>query len=136
VAIADSAGSVTVPAVLVTDNGARVTVFAVGTGVPRAEPGPEISLRVFPNPARDLPNLHIALARDANVRIEVVDVTGRRVAESALLALKQGAHVVTPEGAGLRSMETHAQGVYFYRLTCDGGGGREEARSGRWVLMR
>jgi hypothetical protein len=33
-------------------------------------------------------------------------------------------------------METHAQGVYFYRLTCDGGGGREEARSGRWVLMR
>ncbi len=137
-AVADLSGLVTVPAVLVTDNGARVTIFEATTtvsGVDASDPA-GARLRLFPNPARSLPNIGLSLARDARVRFDVLDIVGRRLASSPLVSLSRGPHVVTPEGAGLGETRALPPGVYFYRVTGPDADALVGARSGRWVLVR
>ncbi len=137
-AIADLNGLVTVPGVLVTDNGARVTIFEATTAVAGADPGApaETRMRMFPNPARSLPSIWLSLARDARIRFDVLDIAGRRLETSPLVSLPRGAHVVTPEGVGLSGMPAIPPGVYFYRVTGPDADALVGTRSARWVLVR
>ncbi len=134
--VPDGNGLLTVPGVLVTDNGARVTIFEVGTAVSGPGAVARAALRLFPNPSRGLPNALFSLPRDASVVIDVIDAAGRRRGGSRLLSIGRGSHVVTPEDAGFGAIAGLGPGVYFYRV----GGPDVElfgaARSGRWMLVR
>ena len=135
-AMPDSNGLLTVPGVAVADNGARVTISGAGTAVASASTGVRAGVHVFPNPAFDMPNMQLSLSRDARIRIEVLDVTGRRLTASPLLSFPRGSHVVKPQDAGLGSMQAIAPGVYFYRVTGLDADALGATRSGRWVLVR
>lgn len=81
----------------------------VGVGAP---PAPALEFRpVAPNPARDGVRFAFRLPAAAEVRLEVLDVHGRRVATVAEGAFAAGAHAPAwrrPEGVGA--------GIYFARL--------------------
>ncbi len=68
-------------------------------------------LPVTPSPLRDAGRVRFELARDADVRLEVFDAQGRRVALLAQGRHSAGTHVVRLGAAGLTS------GIYFARLT-------------------
>jgi len=79
-----------------------------------------------PNPARDRVNCAIRLEREAPVRVEVVDLTGRRVASLVDRCLPAGPHAFAWDpGPGVSS------GVYFMVLRAEG---RVESR--RVTLLR
>ena len=83
----------------------------VTTGVvPTAAPGLALSLRA--NPARDRLAVAFSLPDATPARLELFDVTGRRVEEREVGALGAGRHVVTL--AGGRRL---ASGVYLVRLS-------------------
>jgi hypothetical protein len=121
---------------MVTDNGARVTIFSSETAVPGPELSPRATLRLFPNPSRGLPNALFSLPRDARVAIDVVDLAGRRRGGSRLLTIGRGAHVVTPRDAAFGPIDGLAPGVYFYRVTGPDAGLFGTVRSGRWMLVK
>ncbi len=87
---------------------------------PEAQP-----TRVYPNPTAAAATLAYALAEPADVRLEVYDALGRRVAVLADGPHEAGSHRAPFDGAGL------AGGVYHWRLVA---GGRVEA--GQFVLAR
>ena len=66
---------------------------------------------VFPNPVRSRATLRFALPGDADVRIEVYDVTGRLVTRLADGPVAAGRHEVTIDGRGW------ASGTYLVRVT-------------------
>jgi photosystem II stability/assembly factor-like uncharacterized protein len=74
---------------------------------------------VVPNPARERLEVRWALPRAASVSVEVVDVSGRRVALLAEGPAAPGAHAATWDrrAGGARRA---AAGVYFVRLAGDG----------------
>jgi len=67
-------------------------------------------LRNFPNPFNPLTTVEFRLRRRGEVRLEVVDVAGARVALPVSGVLDAGSHRVTIDAAGWPS------GVYVYRL--------------------
>ena len=98
------------------------------TATPRVAPKLDFALRGFaPNPAR-LGALQVALTLPgaAPARLELLDLSGRRLLEREVGELGPGVHVVPLDGAGqLRS------GVYWLRLEQDG-----RAVTTRGVVMR
>jgi hypothetical protein len=71
------------------------------------------------NPARSAPALRFDLPRPAQVRIDVFDVAGRRVATLADGTYPAGSHIATWRSADGRGPAA-AAGVYFARLVADG----------------
>ncbi len=67
----------------------------------------------YPNPFNPTTNIEFSLTDDKNVRVEVFDVTGRRVAILVNERLNRGFHTVVFDGRGLSS------GVYIYRILTD-----------------
>ena len=67
----------------------------------------------YPNPFNPSTNIEFSLNETKNVRLEVYDRIGRRVATLVNGRLEQGFHSVRFDGSGL------ASGVYFYRIITD-----------------
>ena len=65
----------------------------------------------FPNPTTDAASIRFTLAEAADVRLEVYDVLGRRVASLANGPMPAGTHLARLETAPL------ASGTYIYRLS-------------------
>ena len=78
-------------------------------GVPPTPAARPIALRASPNPARDGFEVQFTLATAARARLELLDVTGRRV--RSLEAQGAGAHA-----AKLADLGDVAPGVYLLRL--------------------
>ncbi len=105
-------------------------------GITSVEETPEVAPRfelsaAGPNPARDLHSVRLVLPRPGRVRAEVIDVTGRQVADLTPDALyPAGSHVLTWNGRTAGG-ERVAAGVYFVQVRVDG-----EARVRRLVIVR
>lgn len=98
-------------------------VMAPGTavGVPPATP-PIAGLEfrgVMPNPARGASTVRLALGRDAKIRVQVLDVTGREIARLADGVRPAGEHSFTWSGVTDRGSKVGA-GLYFVRVSGDG----------------
>ena len=74
------------------------------------EPGAFAVEAAGPNPFRDRTAIRVTLPEAAHVRLDVFDVTGRRVATLADGPHGAGPHAVPFDGAAL------APGVYVYRV--------------------
>jgi hypothetical protein len=92
--------------------------------VPRAFEFALAGLR--PNPAIGTPRAAFSLPDDSPARLDLLDVSGRRIASRDVGSLGAGQHVVALE-------EAHGiePGIYWLRLTRDG-----EARTVRGVVSR
>jgi uncharacterized repeat protein (TIGR01451 family) len=91
--------------------------------------GPGLGLRLEgarPNPAKGVIHAWFTLPAEGNAKLELIDVTGRRVAQRDVGALGPGSHTVTM-GRDLRL----AAGLYWLRLTRAG-----ERRNARVVMIR
>jgi hypothetical protein len=92
----------------------------VGTGAALAGRDPGLRLLPsFPNPARSVTRFAFSLDARAAARLEIFDVTGRRVTTLVDRILPAGEH------AREWRLDGVASGVYFYSLSA---GGRTEAR--------
>jgi hypothetical protein len=106
----------------------NATLFAVGASTVGAPP-PAATARLQlsppqPNPFARSTTLHFQLARETAITLEVLDLTGRRVAVLAQGAFPAGDHVASWDGRdGVRgpaaSGTRRAAGVYFVRLSDD-----------------
>lgn len=104
-----------------TDAGGGVPVRVVYTGLEDVEDGketsrPELPVRLsldqnYPNPFNPSTTITYRLEASDHVRLEVFDVTGRRVAVLVDGAQSAGAHEMRFNASGL------ASGVYVYRLS-------------------
>jgi hypothetical protein len=72
-----------------------------------------------PNPVADRTRVQLDLAREADVRLDVHDVAGRRVATLAEGSLPPGRYDYTWEGRGEQGSRL-GTGLYFVRLTIAG----------------
>ena len=82
--------------------------------------GPQAFERVYPNPCADATSLRFQVERNASdVRLEIFDLTGRRVAVPLDRVMTRGTHVVGWNTRD-RSGRWVAPGVYFARLTVNG----------------
>jgi hypothetical protein len=80
---------------------------------------PEFALsRIRPNPSPGATIVEFSLAREANVRLSVVDLQGREVAILARGVRPRGTHVATWNGDGDRGLAP--TGLYFVRYRVDG----------------
>jgi len=101
------------------------------TAVAGLAPAGGVALRAaWPNPFAATTTLAYALARDARVRLEVVDVSGRRVRTLADGIEAAGAHATTWDGRTERG-DVASPGVYMVRLAAAG-----EVRTGKVLLAR
>jgi predicted outer membrane repeat protein len=99
-------------------------IGAKPTGCDSGVDGPPLQARTRllgnrPNPFESSTVIAFVLSRDSDVRLEVVDLSGRRVATLQQGQLAAGEHHVAWDGNredGTRA----ASGVYFYRLTAGG----------------
>ena len=95
-----------------------IASVVIGTGVAGSEtPAPSLSLnRPFPNPVVESASIGFSLPSGGNVELSVYDVSGRVVETIVDGAMEAGNHSLNwaPE-AGISS------GVYFIRLTTEGG---------------
>jgi flagellar hook assembly protein FlgD len=71
--------------------------------------------KIAPNPSRGLMRVAYALPREANVRLSVVDVSGREVALLATGSYQAGRYQATWSGQTNRGVNAPA-GIYFVRL--------------------
>ncbi len=94
------------------------------------EPVPFRLLPAFPNPGRGGTSIAFALDSEAAVRLDLFDVSGRRVRSLLDALMIPGHHVVRFDGRDDRRLELPA-GVYYCRLTA---GGRSTNQ--RLVLVR
>jgi hypothetical protein len=98
-----------------TTNGYRMRLGFWSFGRPVLAVGPAETPRqiafgpAFPNPTRGTVRFVMALPRTATVRLEVLDVSGRRVGEPIERALEEGYHDLTWEAPAGRA------GIYFVR---------------------
>jgi len=100
---------------------------------PEVAPSPNDALAtVFPNPFRDQTSVRFAVTgQTSQVRLEIYDVAGRRVATPLDRPATPGEHVV---GWSTRDAQGRpvAPGVYFARLTVDG----RDAGSKKMTVVR
>ncbi len=79
--------------------------------------GPPIAFELrqnYPNPFNPLTTVEFRLDRTTEVRLEIIDVMGRRIAEPVNGRLDRGVHRIPLDASGWPS------GVYLYRLKSDG----------------
>ncbi|CAN5608364.1 hypothetical protein BH23BAC4_BH23BAC4_09130 [soil metagenome] len=81
------------------------------SSTPGATPSGVVLEQSYPNPATGAATIHFELAESAQVRLEVFDLLGRRVATLVDGPTSSGSQSVTFDTSGLPS------GVYVYRLT-------------------
>lgn len=98
---------------------------------PAAAPRREVELRAAaaitrldwtrpsPNPFRRATTLELALPRAGRVRLDVFDISGRRVATLADAAFPAGRHAIVWDGRDTAGRPV-ATGVYFLRLAANG----------------
>jgi hypothetical protein len=84
----------------------------------------------FPNPFNASTELRIGLPRESDLRLEVYDVAGRRVAARDIARMSAGWQSVTFDGRDARGRPL-ASGVYFAKVTALG-----ETRSIKMVIQR
>ncbi|HEU4365733.1 MAG TPA: S8 family serine peptidase [Candidatus Krumholzibacteria bacterium] len=100
--------------------GMTITALARGDGVePALAPEAPVSFETtleqnYPNPFNPRTTISFTLAAESLVRLDVFDVTGRRVAALMDGVKGAGRHAVDFEASSL------ASGVYFYRLNAGG----------------
>lgn len=105
--------------------------FVGGTAAQLAPPDLEFGLRpIAPNPVSGTVFVQFALARDGDARVEVLDVSGRRVEMLASGSRAAGLHTVRWEGRAASGGRVGA-GVYYVRLEA---GGQQQTR--KFVLLR
>jgi hypothetical protein len=85
-----------------------------GTGVPPAT-GVLSLAPLTPNPGRGARTLSFTLPAAGEARLEILDVTGRRIRTLAAGVLEAGPHELTWDGRDERGNLAHA-GLYFARL--------------------
>lgn len=68
-------------------------------------------LNIYPNPASDLLNIDLSLARETSVKMELFDLSGRLVYSNNSGNLGAGEHDLSMEVSGLRT------GSYTLRIT-------------------
>ncbi len=89
-------------------------------GVDPVQPGGvSVALAVRPNPVAGEARITFDLPRRAAIRVDVMDVSGRRVRQLAQAALPAGHHALTWDGrddAGVRA----GSGIYFVRVAGEG----------------
>jgi hypothetical protein len=92
----------------------RVTATAGGTVLPPTAVAREGLSFVYPNPFSRSTGLTFALARSADIEVELYDIVGRRVAGLSRKAAAAGEHVLVWDGRddGGRAVQS---GVYFAR---------------------
>ncbi len=98
------------------------------TGAPEIAAAPSVGLRldsVHPNPSRSATSVAFSLDRKHRVTVDVIDVTGRRVATVADRPFESGRHEVQWDGRN-RDGAGVAAGVYYVRIAA---GDVAEARS-------
>jgi FlgD Ig-like domain len=110
---------------------ARVSSGA--TGVP---PGPALPTTTrlyppYPNPVVQGTTVHVDLARESDLELDIHDVAGRRVAALARGTFGPGRYGVPWNGRG-ESGATLGPGLYFVRLSIAGA----PVRIARLVLLR
>ncbi len=71
--------------------------------------------QVRPNPVRDLARVTFSVPEKAPVRLEVYDISGRRVATLLQKTLEPGVHTLTWNGTNDHGQKVPA-GVYFLKL--------------------
>ena len=84
----------------------------------------------FPNPFSAGTSLRVGLPRASDIRVEVYDVAGRRIASQSVPRRGSGWHDVTFDGRDARGGRL-PNGVYFYRVTAAG-----ETRTHKMVVGR
>lgn len=118
----------TPPFSLKTVPGAQYATVSTTVSVPAERPGVRVGASAAPNPFRDSTTLRFELSRAARVRIEVLDVGGRRVRALGTRLLDAGAHAIGWDGRDDAGREAGA-GLYFVRV--EGPGGPVVARVAR-----
>lgn len=90
-----------------------------GPGIAMRGATPSGFLSITPVPFRPRQRIRFALSDPERVRLDVIDITGRRVRTLTNQTLETGVHQATWDGRdeGGRSV---ASGVYFYRLSLGG----------------
>lgn len=88
------------------------------SGVGPGEATPSASLNVSPDPSAGIATLDFSLARDGHVRIEIMDLQGRHVAELINARCGAGSHRVTWDSRTSRG--SCSSGVYFARMDVEG----------------
>jgi hypothetical protein len=96
----------------------QLQAHVVPTGTDAAGDLPRVTrlLAPFPNPPGEVATLRFDLARPADVRLEVFDVAGRRLATLAERTWPAGAWALRWDGRG-QSGQRLGSGVYFIRLS-------------------
>ena len=84
----------------------------------------------FPNPFNPTTTIAYALPTDAHVTLRVFDVLGRQVAELVNGSVSAGYHAVEFDASQL------ASGLYFYRISADGDGGKSFAQLRKLMLVK
>lgn len=118
--VGDASGLVTIPAVLVTDQAAKLTIYAAGpTSVGSTSPITMDGLRVSPNPSRDDFRISFRLDEDATIETSVFDLSGRRIRQlSRLQWYRNGSN--PDHSFNWDGRDDHGQsvgsGIYFVRM--------------------
>ncbi|HMB71108.1 MAG TPA: FlgD immunoglobulin-like domain containing protein, partial [bacterium] len=92
----------------------------VGTDAPVVAAASDLGIRVWPNPFREGLTAAVRTAAAGPVRVEVIDVAGRRIATIADGNAPAGFHEFTWDGMDTAGGRT-AAGVYLLRITTDDG---------------
>lgn len=77
-------------------------------------PSQEFSIKVFPNPARDVVNLEYTLAQNSNVKIELTNSIGENMQELDLGMQSSGNYTLP-----FSLIKSYGKGVYFIRFIQD-----------------
>lgn len=112
--------------------GPLVALGSCTTGVEEGQgrSGAALAITLFPQPAHDLVTVRYTLPRSGAVRIDVLDVAGRRVAQWDAPGETAGTHEFTADLSALRP-GTGGSGVLFVRMRAAG-----ETTSRTLVLRR
>lgn len=115
---------VTNVAITYTDDSGNLAVCVVPVTVEQATSAPGLVrtalLGAVPNPFNPRTTIAFDLARAQNVKLEVIDVRGRRVAVLAESSFGPGRHQVDWQGVDADGTQAPS-GVYFLKLTTDEG---------------
>lgn len=112
----------TPPFSLKTVPGAQYVTVSTTVSVPAEHPGVRVGVAAAPNPFRDSTTLRFELSRASRVRIEVLDVSGRRVRDLGSRLLDAGPQAVRWDGRDDAGRDAGA-GLFFARVESGDGTG-------------
>jgi hypothetical protein len=90
----------------------------------------EFALRVFPSPSRGGTFIGLSLPQDAEIKVAIYDVAGRRIRTVAREWRNAGRHLLRWDGRNDHGRSV-AAGVYFYAVEVGG-----EKHTGKLVILR